>query len=39
MAQVVQPFLDGLAKLTGLHLMLLGGAAPPPRSDKFMITA
>ncbi|KAJ7820779.1 hypothetical protein B0H14DRAFT_3472082 [Mycena olivaceomarginata] len=39
LAQVAQPFLDGVAKLTGPHLMLLAGAAPPAGSDKFIMTA
>jgi hypothetical protein len=39
LAQVVQPFLDGIAKLTGLHVTLLAGTAPPPGSEKFIMTA
>ncbi|KAJ7801294.1 hypothetical protein B0H14DRAFT_3489729 [Mycena olivaceomarginata] len=30
LAQVVQPFLDGIAKLTGLHVTLLAGRRPAP---------
>ncbi|KAJ7895481.1 hypothetical protein B0H14DRAFT_3426085 [Mycena olivaceomarginata] len=39
LAQVAQPFLDGVTKLTGLHLILLAGAAPPAGSDKYIMTA
>ncbi|KAJ7871242.1 hypothetical protein B0H14DRAFT_3439694 [Mycena olivaceomarginata] len=38
LAQVVQPFLDSIAKLTGLHVSLLAGCVPPPGSDRFTIT-
>ncbi|KAJ6511872.1 hypothetical protein C8R47DRAFT_1064586 [Mycena vitilis] len=39
LAQVVQPFLDGVAKLTGLHVTFLAGAAPPVGSEKFILTS
>ncbi|KAJ7797380.1 hypothetical protein B0H14DRAFT_2618994 [Mycena olivaceomarginata] len=39
LAQVVQPFLDGINKLTGLHVTLLAGFAPPSGSDRFTMTS
>ncbi|KAJ7174323.1 hypothetical protein C8R46DRAFT_1031020 [Mycena filopes] len=40
LAQVVQPFIDGIAKMTGFHVTLLAGAPPPPDgSTKFALTA
>ncbi|KAJ6592932.1 hypothetical protein B0H19DRAFT_1245728 [Mycena capillaripes] len=38
LAQVVQPFFDGVAKLTGYHVTLLAGAGPPPDSVKYSLT-
>ncbi|KAJ7429052.1 hypothetical protein B0H11DRAFT_2267517 [Mycena galericulata] len=38
LAQVVQPFLDGVAKLTGFHVTLLAGKAPEEGSNKFALT-
>ncbi|KAJ7759820.1 hypothetical protein B0H14DRAFT_2634347 [Mycena olivaceomarginata] len=38
LAQVVQPFLDGINKLTGLHVTLLVGSTPPSGSDRFTMT-
>ncbi|KAJ7459207.1 hypothetical protein FB451DRAFT_1405848 [Mycena latifolia] len=38
LAQVAQPFLDRVAKLTGLHVTLLTGSGPPDGSDKCMMT-
>ncbi|KAJ7693190.1 hypothetical protein B0H17DRAFT_1330545 [Mycena rosella] len=39
LAQVAQPFLDGIAKLTGLHVTLLAGEGPPPDSEKYVLTS
>ncbi|KAJ7459141.1 hypothetical protein B0H11DRAFT_2242711 [Mycena galericulata] len=38
LAEVAQPFPDSLAKLTGYHLTLLAGAAPPEGSVKYLLT-
>ncbi|KAJ7030299.1 hypothetical protein C8F04DRAFT_1264062 [Mycena alexandri] len=39
LAQVVQPFIDGIAKLTGFHVTVLAGAPPPPGGGtKFALT-
>ncbi|KAJ7876460.1 hypothetical protein B0H14DRAFT_3436547 [Mycena olivaceomarginata] len=38
LATVVQPFLDGIAKLTGFHVTLLAGAGPPQGSERFTLT-
>ncbi|KAJ7787469.1 hypothetical protein B0H14DRAFT_3505410 [Mycena olivaceomarginata] len=38
LATVAQPFLDGVAKLTGLHVTLIAGAGPPPGSERFTLT-
>ncbi|KAJ7711697.1 hypothetical protein B0H14DRAFT_2645637 [Mycena olivaceomarginata] len=35
---VAQPFLDGIAKLTGFHVTLLAGAGPPAGSERFTLT-
>ncbi|KAJ7720219.1 hypothetical protein DFH07DRAFT_784461 [Mycena maculata] len=37
-AQVVQPFLDGMSKLTGYHVTLIAGAGPPEGSANFSLT-
>ncbi|KAJ7869750.1 hypothetical protein B0H14DRAFT_3440495 [Mycena olivaceomarginata] len=34
LATVAQPFLDGIAKLTGFHVTLLAGAGPPQGSER-----
>ena len=39
LAQVAQPLLNGLEKLTGLHITLLAGAPPPVGSEKFVLTS
>ncbi|KAJ6474086.1 hypothetical protein DFH09DRAFT_1109714 [Mycena vulgaris] len=36
--QVVQPFLDGMVKLTGYHVTLLAGAGPPEGSVRYSLT-
>jgi hypothetical protein len=38
LAQVVQPFLDGVSKLTGYHITLLAGTGRPPDSIKYSLT-
>jgi hypothetical protein len=38
LAQVVQPFLDGVAKLTGWHVTLLAGAPPEPGSNRYSLS-
>ncbi|KAJ6493368.1 hypothetical protein C8R45DRAFT_928132 [Mycena sanguinolenta] len=38
LAQVAQPFLDSISKLTSLHMVLLAGEGPLQGSERFTLT-